>query len=817
MALQMTDDDDSLSVICFDKDLLMSSFMPANSSPFKYWATLSVLCASLVSSGLEVWTNVHATVWSRSGAQSVSCERRGEASYAIRHTGTKDWALNGMPLMSVEPGEECILTCETKSLSGAGASVQRPCQPNLIARGEKGQVIDWYFLAADILPGQTYQKRFVVPEGVFGLQARVAGNGLYEGQIGPLVLTRTGRRQAPSALKPLALDSAALTVTVQPSNAVFSVVDKRTGRVWRMDTAAKDTGLPRTFRCVSALKKGTDEILLRFGSSDLAESTRSVRFELTGDELLVTIEFNRAERLGVLRYPQPFQTKKGDRLLVCKNEGMGYPVEEEHLELRGGTYACGYWLSMPFFGVLDDATGAGFLAISETHEDATLETYRLGPEKLWSAGPGWLSEWGTFGYPRRVRYVFVEKGGHVAQAKRFRAWAKRQGWVKTFQEKAIARPLVTRLAGAPNMWPFFPDGDKLAHAKELLALGMDRFLWSGGGTEEAIRFLSQQKDILVGRYDNAQDVFHPRLMARMGRPGVKGKWHDAFPMDCMWTSSDSNDWRRAWGIEIKEGTNVVMEHCATLCDARAPFYEYEYAAEELKTKPYTARFMDTTFSEPWKECRSPLHPMNRRESRFWRMEMLRMLQDRLGLVTGSERGSASTVPVCDYYEGMMSIAGCGLPRAGRDMQITWTNALPAACAKYQVGAAYRLPLWELVFHDCACAHWYWGDGNLKAPEIWARRDLFNVLYGTAPLFLYTKDQWPKFRDGIVATYKKICPTIRSVGLYEMVDHQILTPDRLVQRTVFANGLSITVNFSEKPWKDEAGRVLLPGEFVTCHL
>ena len=56
-----------------------------------------------------------------------------------------------------------------------------------------------------------------------------------------------------------------------------------------------------------------------------------------------------------------------------------------------------------------------------------------------------------------------------------------------------------------------------------------------------------------------------------------------------------------------------------------------------------------------------------------------------------------------------------------------------------MGHFYRIPLWELVYHDCVVAQWYWGDYNNKAPEVWPRRDLFNTLYATPPMFMFDKD------------------------------------------------------------------------------
>jgi hypothetical protein len=41
----------------------------------------------------------------------------------------------------------------------------------------------------------------------------------------------------------------------------------------------------------------------------------------------------------------------------------------------------------------------------------------------------------------------------------------------------------------------------------------------------------------------------------------------------------------------------------------------------------------------------------------------------------------------------------------------------------------------------------------------------------------------------------------------MTDHRILSPDRLVQQSVFSNGVTVTVNFSEQPFQLPDGSIL----------
>ena len=49
-----------------------------------------------------------------------------------------------------------------------------------------------------------------------------------------------------------------------------------------------------------------------------------------------------------------------------------------------------------------------------------------------------------------------------------------------------------------------------------------------------------------------------------------------------------------------------------------------------------------------------------------------------------------------------------------------------------------------------------------------RRDLFNTLYATPPMFMFTKDIWQKERDHFAASYKQICPLARQLGYDEML-------------------------------------------------
>jgi hypothetical protein len=133
--------------------------------------------------------------------------------------------------------------------------------------------------------------------------------------------------------------------------------------------------------------------------------------------------------------------------------------------------------------------------------------------------------------------------------------------------------------------------------------------------------------------------------------------------------------------------------------------------------------------------------------------------------------------------------------------------VPERVAKFQVGAEYRLPLWELVYHDACVAQWYWGDYNNKLPALWDKRDLFNALYGTPPMFLFNRREWERDHARFVQSYRATCPIARATFYSEMTDHRSLSADRLVQQSRFANGVTVTANFGTQPFTLPDGRTL----------
>ena len=486
-------------------------------------------------------------------------------------------------------------------------------------------------------------------------------------------------------------------------------------------------------------------------------------------------------------------------LILPVNEGISYPVDDESLPAMHYHLYGGHGLCMPWYGAVEG--DIGWMAIIETPDDAAVSIPRQ--DSLLGLVPVWEPQKQRFGPERVIRYIFLDGGGYVAMAKRYRDYAKQAGLFKTLDEKRKTVPAVNLLVGAVNIWCW--DRDAAAWCRELRACGIERILWSNALPPDQIKDLNDL-GVLTSRYDIYQDAMNPANYPQLR--GTHPDWtSEAWTNDDLMIGADGQ-WVRGWEVETKDGKLVP---CGTLCDRQAVAYAKQRIPADLATHPYRSRFIDTTTASPWRECYHPKHPMTRTESKRFKMDLLQYVSEGCGLVCGSETGHDAAVPFVHYFEGMLSLGPYRVPDSGRDMRRAWEE-VPEQVAKFQTGHAYRLPLWELVYHDCVVAQWYWGDYNNKLPKLWGRRDLWNALYGTPPMFMFDRRIWAANKDRFVKSYQTATAVARATGYSQMLSHEWLTPDHAVQRTRFANGVVVTVNFGDAPWSPSGGQSLASLEF-----
>lgn len=770
--------------------------------------------------GGESWTiPLNPPSWSRDQEGfNVSVETfaaTGKDSIHVVNHNEHDWAIRLPERIAVVPGEIFELTF-------TGQNLENACQPSVVLYNQDNEAVSWVYGQIDVRQTsemQTFRSKFVIPKQVAHIEPRIVGSGESNLYVDTFKIERAGKLELSNLTGTLPAENEFLHVKFYMDSASFDVYDVRSQRSWKQIVS------PNAPFVLNAEQIERGFLFTLFDPQNFLEYTAQIQLAPDAPEIVVALSAPKdAELTSKISYPYPTATRKTDRVILPVNEGISFPTTEDAPGLGEIHTFGGHGLCMAFWGVMDDeldpANSEGMMTIVETPDDsAVFVTKRAAapnadgtPEtesKTLSFAPVWHASKNKFGYDRVLRFVYFDQGGYVAQCKRYQEYAKEIGLHVTFDEKIKKNPALAdgldRLIGAANIWCWDWNIDKLQMVKTLKDMGFDRILWSSGGSPEVIKGMNAIDGVLTSQYDIYQDVMDPEKYPLL--PYVSSQWlPEAWPRDLAWIDPNGT-LMKGWEVDQKDITQPRIP-CGVLCAKTAVPYAEKQIGELLKTTPYLCRFLDTTVASPWRECWNPDHPMTRTECKIERMKLLALLGERFNLVCGSETGIDASVPFCDYYEGMASLGPYRGPESGRYLEKIW-DEVPPLVEKYQVGEEYRLPLFELVYHGCVVSYWYWGDHNNKHPKVWEKRDLFNALYGIPPMYGFTTQFLEENRDQFIKSYQVAQPVSRLTGKADMVDHQILTKDRQVQRSVFSNGISVIVNFSDAEYHDETTNTTIP--------
>jgi hypothetical protein len=404
----------------------------------------------------------------------------------------------------------------------------------------------------------------------------------------------------------------------------------------------------------------------------------------------------------------------------------------------------------------------------------------------------------TFRYARRAIYRFSASGGYVALAKGYRAYAKEHGLIVPFTEKLKKNPNIARAFGAPDVW----GNGSLRFAREAKAAGVEKMLIHGTSSAADMKAINEL-GYLTSEYDVYQDVMGVKNESEIAN---RAEW---VPENVVLRADGTR--MPAWLTWDKK---QYMKRCPTFWLRTAQ----RVIPKALAEHPYLGRFIDVTTAENLYECYDENHPLDKTEKRKRGEELLGYVRS-LGLVTGGEHGRWWAVPYLDYIEGMMSGGSTSWPSGWlkrpktKDEAFTDPNGRPfpkwEEYEQWGIGHEYRVPLWELVFHDCVISTWYWGDSSdfllEAAPEVTAKKDAFNILYGTMPMMWANGEgSWVKNREMFLRTYRNVCKVHEAVATAEMVSHEFVTADRAVQRTRFSDGTVVVVNFGDREYETQMG-------------
>ncbi|MFB3881498.1 MAG: glycoside hydrolase [Armatimonadota bacterium] len=225
---------------------------------------------------------------------------------------------------------------------------------------------------------------------------------------------------------------------------------------------------------------------------------------------------------------------------------------------------------------------------------------------------------------------------------------------------------------------------------------------------------------------------------------------------------------------------------------------------------------------------SPLHPATQQDDMEARLARMAWIRDTYKLVIGSEGGSSYAAPVIHFAHGMLTpVIGWGDPDLKEDRSSpyflgrAWPPDAPEIHVKQvplkplyrkpYYDPRFRLPLYQIVFHDSVVATHHWGSASLKFSDQVDTAELLELLYNVPPLYHMNLDELEKHKDLMKAHYAFFSPLHRELGMEPMTDFAWLTPDRTVQRTVFGTKVEMVANFAEEGF--EYHDTVVPGRSI----
>ena len=580
----------------------------------------------------------------------------------------------------------------------------------------------------------------------------------------------------------------------------FDVTDLRSGHTWRQ--SIRGSALPG----VQDVQRSDDGRSL---TAQLDTPAGRMKLALAIEphaEVLVSIK-PVENRWAALAYPMAFMPSPKDAYVLPVDEGVLLPATDVNRPRAAGLYRYGQGsLIMPWFGILDETNGMMWLIETPFDFHVALRRARPdGPERLVGFVRWDPSKVGVR-YERRLRLCFFDKGGYVAMAKRYREHRIAEGTFRTVEAKAKEIPNVRKLVGAINILDHTPARDA-KHGDDLIdwmiANGIRRALYSTGGRQSRID-KALKAGYVVNRYDNVIDIAGPKVME--ARPHMK-KWKnhqqtEGYPDECYVRRDGSFQPGWSYPINVKAALagDVQTVRGYYRCSACKLQWLKRRIPEEIKKHGYTVRFIDVETAVAPFECYSSKHPLTREQDMKQRIGLFDYLRS-LGQICSSEGGADWAHHALHYTEGSLTLSHFGWLRG------VYVGTMPFSVNeknpdyfKSNLDPRWRLPLHELVWHDCTFMTWRWNHSPNRWHErdMWDLWDLVHILNAQMPIIVARADGLPDYGDRILQTYRNVCvATLEKVGGVEMTDHTWLTPDRMVQQTTFANGYRVVVNFRDK--------------------
>jgi hypothetical protein len=453
--------------------------------------------------------------------------------------------------------------------------------------------------------------------------------------------------------------------------------------------------------------------------------------------------------------------------------------------------------SMSWWGFQKRKSAA--MVIVETPDDASYQFSHPagGPTVI---GPQWRAQLSGFGYLRSARMAFFADGNYVQMAKRYREYVKETGLFVSLREKIARTPAVADLFGIPqtrvsilrNLVPASDRYDtkdpaknyslttfdeRIGQLRELKAKGIDRLLVYVSGWPH-LGYDRQHPDPLPPPEAAGGWLGMKRLTDACNELGYQVIFHDQYRD--YYLDAPSYDEQFAVHEEdtrlppqqfpgsrfgdSKQGPIPLMRHWdggpQAYLNARFQLghllKNYQLFFDHgIKTQGI---YIDVIGYVPPDQDFNPEHPTTHTDAMRGQILMMNWSRQNLGIVA-TEAGADWVIP----YVDVINQSGGG-------------------------SKAVLVPLYQLVYHDAVITSF--GARDQKTL-------LQGILYGGQP-------EWPitPVDEKTFALMRQMMALHKRVGMLEMTRHEFLDANYRKERTTFADGTTVTVDWNSNTIKIE---------------
>jgi len=523
----------------------------------------------------------------------------------------------------------------------------------------------------------------------------------------------------------------------------------------------------------------------------------------------VKLDMDPAQKIPIVNFPIPFTVSgKGFEWVLPDGYGLLFKVDEPELPDRcpkGVNNPCLEWA-----GLFHPPTGEGYTLINRDfyHGGLALKLREISGKKILVPELGFGGYLGKFQEPRNVRFIFQQSGGYVNIALNFRKYLIESGHYRSLADKQKDNPAIAKLRGAPIFW-IYPgrDGtDVLKIVDDMVASGISKGILGLGFnyyvTPEQAKEIQKKFNGIVGIYDNYFDLMTKEWFQAGGYPKAAVDWmerYKRFGKVPEHVATNERGELRAnagpHGNRYVDSPPMSLEAAKERLDAELVDYRFVYRFFDVT--PGAALWLDQDYN--------PQHPANPQQSMEGRLSVFKLFYDH-GMILGGEGGGAWATPYFTVSEGGMSV----YHMVGRLDPVPPTEEYK----NFNMSQQKRVPVNGIVFGDARVATWAWGDNSLIQPDYMLKKDLFNILYGTAPSYHISARTYLKNKEKILESYNRVVPVYEKLFGAALVNHRWLTPDRNVQQTDFSNGWHVVVNFGSNEFALNAQVKVAPMGFHT---